>query len=907
MPDDGAIPAVHLAQLRFRVCAPIEGLSIYHGPMWNALFRDLLRPHLPPAAKLHETGIYLNPIETRLIRLQAGDPLHVGLVFPVEAAAAVCAALAGFNDWRTPRGNLRPGETILLENLQCRVSGQTVQNGEIAPHHLRVLDDRALAPERAALAAADRFSLIFYTPLRLFRPEGQKQDGHNLCDPHYFLGSRDDGRSALAHLLTHLGAGADPADRTGLRIGGGTLFLLDNTYGRFKTPIGGVTGRLDLTGRPTAEEARLLVLGQYLGLGKNRTFGLGFYHFPELDAVRVVRPLTRARTLLDRAFSPQALADACEHLSDGIPGPDGLSMEDVRQAGDELFARTGSRIGLGQYTPSPGTRGWLPKKSGGYRAIVIYNMLDRLVHRAAADFLLPLVDAILSRDAWAYRRGLNRQGAGRALQQAMAEGFNSGIKADIEAFFDSVDMSRMAEVLTALLPFDPLPGFIAGLLASPEGPRGLPQGSPLSPVLSNLYLDRFDRRLSGQGIRLVRYGDDFVALFKDDGFEDGKKKIVDALAALDLNLQEEKTAEVIRGCTIPFLGYLVSEQRVRDADKEIGDDSERWLPLFTDQWRTGLPVYLSVLSRGAFSSGTDLVVTKEDDSQEKIPWNRISRIIIVGRSKVSGGLVYRAAKEQIPLTYLDIMGRPISQLAPARLTAPDLVGLQRQKFEDTCFCLNLSRAIAAAKIHNCYVLLRRNGIHAEGLKIITQKALEAAGLDSLRGIEGAGSRVYFRHLAKLVAPFPFRGRKYHPPDGPVNVMLSFGYTLLRQRIEAILLDKGFDARIGFNHRSKGRHLALASDMMENLRILVDRMVLALIRLREIRPEHFSVHDKGPVALQKLEGEGFRSFIHRFEHSMARQFTHEGTTMSYNQYLDVMVEGLIRSMKMDISYKPLRIS
>lgn len=899
------IPALHLLQLRFKTLTALQGLPIYHGPMWNALFRDLLRPHLPSGIPLDEAGIHLNPIETRLVNCDPDDPMHLGLIFPPQHAPAVCAALNDFNRFEADHGRLRPGETITLESATCRITGRDLPADRISPDRLAILDEKALAPEVAALSALERFELVFYAPLRLPRPEGNKTPGHTLCDVPFFLASTDQGNQAVQHLLACLSGNGNSAASTALTIERGALFMLDNTYGRFKTPLGGVTGRLMLQGVPTHPEAHLLALGQYIGLGKNRTFGLGFYQIPELDAHRTIRPLTRARTLLARAFTPECLHAACERLTNTKPGPDGLSVEDLRKSGDELFHRICAEITQNRYTPGTGVKGWLPKKSGGYRQITVYNVADRMVHRAAADELQPIVEAFLSSAAWAYRRGLNRKGAAKALQEAMAEGFNCGLKADIEAFFDSVNLTQMAQALKALMPFDPLPGFIMALLQSGETQNnsGLPQGSPLSPVLSNLYLDRFDRQLTAQGMRMIRYGDDFVALFQDDGFEDGKNKIVTALSALDLSLQEEKNVKVMHGQSIPFLGLLVSASRVRNLPPQDSDD---WLPLFTDQWRAGLPVYLTLLCRGAYSSGAELVVVKDNDTEEKIPWQRISRIIIVGRSKVSGGLVYRAAKEQIPLTYLDIMGRAISQLTPQRLAPPDMLAMQRERFQDPHFCLELSRVIAAAKIHNSQVLLRRSGCPTPVLKTIAEKVLGAGSLESLRGIEGAASRIYFRQMAKLVSPFEFNGRKYHPPDGPVNVMLSFGYTLLRQRLEAVLLDRGFDARMAFNHRSRGRHMALASDLMENLRFMVDRMVLALIRRREIQPQHFSQFEKSGVSIPKLEGEGFRRFVYRFEDSMARQFTHEGAQISYNQYLDAMVDGFLRTLRLDITFKPLRI-
>jgi CRISPR-associated endonuclease Cas1 len=138
-------------------------------------------------------------------------------------------------------------------------------------------------------------------------------------------------------------------------------------------------------------------------------------------------------------------------------------------------------------------------------------------------------------------------------------------------------------------------------------------------------------------------------------------------------------------------------------------------------------------------------------------------------------------------------------------------------------------------------------------------------------------------------------------------MLSFGYTLIYHRLASVLKDQGFNPRVGFFHQGRGSHAALASDMMEELRHIVERIVLALIHLKEIKEGDFIMSDKKGVSYTRLKGEGFRTFIHRFETTMAKEFTHyENEKLSYNQYLDEMARKLKRSLKLNLQYTALRI-
>jgi CRISPR/Cas system-associated endonuclease Cas1 len=127
-------------------------------------------------------------------------------------------------------------------------------------------------------------------------------------------------------------------------------------------------------------------------------------------------------------------------------------------------------------------------------------------------------------------------------------------------------------------------------------------------------------------------------------------------------------------------------------------------------------------------------------------------------------------------------------------------------------------------------------------------------------------------------------------------------------VAATLNDKGFNAREGFFHIARGRHAALASDLIEPLRHIADRIVLALIHQGEITPAYFDRQEHGGQFIWRMNGKGFRTFIGRYEWTMASSFTpHKGRKMSYNEWLDETVECLKRAVRFDLPYEPLRIS
>lgn len=897
----------HLIALRFVVLRPINRLPHFHGPHWSALFRNVCNPLVVENGCSAPT-VWVQPIETGILSYDVDATITLGLVVKADSAATLSTlelALSRFNETLVGRGHFQPGVTVRLESVISRDTGLP-WSAENPP-----LSMARLESEIDHLSNLESFTIETISPLRIPRPVGTKKDEHRYCDADFFL-SGDHDTACLRLLEKVRDDSIFSSVQTPLAVTGGALTWLDVSYGDPKgKTVGGVAGVLGISGRPDGEQARRLVLGQYLGVGKNAAFGLGFYHIPELDSVRKIAPLTRSTTLFARATGIGALNDALDRLADSSPGPDGMRLVDGKSSGLPFLEMLRASVLTGPSTGNISMKQYqIPKSSGGKRSIYVQNLGDRVLHRAFTEAMMPTIDSILSSSAYAYRRGLSHKNAASALNRLLGEGFSHGVKADISAFFDSVNTADLSRLLCGLFPAEPLIQHINAWLhaARSQGIAGLPQGWPLSPVLSNLYLDRFDRAMEQEGFRLVRFADDFVVLFRADlSAGEGIAVVEASLARLGLALKPEKTKVVVRGEAISFLGFVVSADDIHHTERPDDPAEEDWLPVFRPDWQHGMPVYLTSVCRGAYSSGPHLVVKHDDESSDTIPWNRISRLVVVGRSPFSGGVVYRAVREQIMVTFIDIMGRTNGHLTPSGHDSLSLFGEQSVKCADAEWSLAMARTLISAKIHNSLVLLRRNEIAAPELKSLEKESLVAESSECLRGFEGAAARIFFGHLAQMVAPFEFRGRSYHPPDGAVNVMLSFGYTLLYNRLAAVLHDKGLNPRQGIFHVGRGRHCALASDLLEPLRHLADRIVLSLIHLKEISPDNFSMQQVNGLACCRMDGEGFRTFISRYEHTMASRFTPQhGEKMSYNAWLDETVDALVRSIRYSIPYQPLRI-
>ncbi|SDH47980.1 reverse transcriptase domain-containing protein [Pseudonocardia oroxyli] len=222
-----------------------------------------------------------------------------------------------------------------------------------------------------------------------------------------------------------------------------------------------------------------------------------------------------------RAFTEQSLLRAwgavrASALDDGEPDRE-VDLFERRAAG--RIVELAEQLAAGTWRADPVRRVDIPKPSGGVRRLGIPPLADRVVERALLDELDPVVDPGLLPWSFGYRRGLGPKDAIAALTDARDEGATWVARSDVRDFFTRVPqwevLRRLREViddervihLVGQLLDRPVQG---GRTATPDRGLGLHQGSVLSPLLSNLYLHEFDRRMLEAGWRVIRFGDDFA-------------------------------------------------------------------------------------------------------------------------------------------------------------------------------------------------------------------------------------------------------------------------------------------------------------------------------------------------------------------------------------------------------------
>jgi len=200
----------------------------------------------------------------------------------------------------------------------------------------------------------------------------------------------------------------------------------------------------------------------------------------------------------------------------GSPGVDGITVHDLPGYLKEHWPAIREQLLSGTYKPQPVKRVEIPKPDGGVRKLGIPTVLDRFIQQAVMQVLQGRWDRTFSNHSYGFRPGRSAHQAVEEAQQYIAEGYRWCVDLDLEKFFDRVSHDKlMARIetrvgdrrLLKLIRTFLKAGVMEGGLVSPVD-EGTPQGGPLSPLLSNIVLDEFDRELEWRGLRFARYADD---------------------------------------------------------------------------------------------------------------------------------------------------------------------------------------------------------------------------------------------------------------------------------------------------------------------------------------------------------------------------------------------------------------
>lgn len=249
----------------------------------------------------------------------------------------------------------------------------------------------------------------------------------------------------------------------------------------------------------------------------------------------------------------------------GSSGIDGMQVDELLPYLKENQKTLIQEIRDGKYKPNPVRRVEIPKETKGeYRKLGVPTVVDRVIQQAITQELTPIYEEHFSDDSFGFRPNRGTHDALRQCQKNVNDGYVYVVDMDLKKFFDTVSQSKLIEVLSRTIKDGRVISLIhkylnAGVIANGLFERteiGMPQGGPLSPLLSNIMLNELDKELERRGHRFVRYADDCMIFCKSrkSAVRTLKNIIPFIEGKLFLKVNRKKT-EVAHISKVKYLGY----------------------------------------------------------------------------------------------------------------------------------------------------------------------------------------------------------------------------------------------------------------------------------------------------------------------------------------------------------------
>ncbi len=627
--------------------------------------------------------------------------------------------------------------------------------------------------------------------------------------------------------------------------------------------------------------------------------------------------------MLKKIISEEALLQTAELLAKkkSRAGFDGMTPESAYSWIYTNSERLQRDIIKGNYRPLPAISFRSAKTNGKFRTLVRLSAVDSVLQTVLNNALSSVADAHFSDSSFAYR---SERGVDRAVKRyvQLADCHRLAGKLDFNSCFTNIDHSVLEKKLIELfndkklcellMLFVKTPVYVDGQIV--ENDKGLLQGMPLSPLLSNVYFDIADKYMEQANIPFVRYADDIV--FFADTLTDIRKRSSEILSffenTLGLTCNESKT-RIDAPTRIVFLGHkFLSDKRgivAFEANADITRAYDHWhtLDKNNDHGR------FDIVSDGILKQKDISLLFDTDERDTVIPPVSTNTINIFSNVVFDSGFLDSALKNGISINIFDRNGVRIGSILPTHpLSSVKTTHEQLNAYYNNERRFGYAKEFLLASIHNTLLNIRyynkqnRDSLLESSIKKLEKKRTEISETfyGDLLLPEACCREIYYGCYDTFLKRdgFVFEKRTRRPAKNEVNALLNFGNSVLYNLLACEIEKTPLDIRVGFLHATNTRYTSLNLDLAEIFKpLVVDRTVFTLINKGEITLDMFE-HDGDAVYLRK---EAKRVFLKAFYEKLDTVISVKNMKMSYNSIISDEIRKLVRSFRGDEKYKAFR--
>ena len=314
--------------------------------------------------------------------------------------------------------------------------------------------------------------------------------------------------------------------------------------------------------------------------------------------------------LMIQMLSDQNMGEAWRHVkaNKGSPGIDNMSIEAFEPFVNSHWQGLKTKLIEGNYQPLPVKRVIIPKPDGGERLLGIPTVMDRVIQQAISQVISPFFEPTFSPFSYGYRRGKRASQAVSHVQSGLKQGYKTAVDIDLSKFFDEVNHDLLMSLVGNKIKDKALMKLLgkylrAGIAEADIGlwlpsDKGVPQGGPLSPILSNIILDKLDTKLTNKGLHFARYADDIIILVKSKTVGKQVKAEVSHFISKRLKLIiNESKSRVGPVSGSKFLGFTFQRGQLQIHDKALKLFKAKVKVLTNRNWGIAMKVQIYKLNQ----------------------------------------------------------------------------------------------------------------------------------------------------------------------------------------------------------------------------------------------------------------------------------------------------------------------
>lgn len=647
--------------------------------------------------------------------------------------------------------------------------------------------------------------------------------------------------------------------------------------------------------------------------------------------------------------------------NNGAPGIDGISVQTFAKNVKAKLQKLIWEIQQGSYRCQPCKVVEIPKNKGSFRRLAIPTVRDRIVQTVLSQALTPFFEPHFERCSYGYRPERSYLQAVAQVEKYRDAGYTCVLDADIKGYFDHIPQPFLLRELRHYIECNALIALIENSLIQMQQHQkqcvygaamglGVPQGSPLSPVLANMYLDSLDEALLEAEFKVVRFADDFIVLTQTANEVAHAWSLTQQhLEELALNFNLEKTRITDFDSGFVFLGHYfiggltqvlksgtgqpILSQWQWDApsspyqqspsavefEESVNHDSQSELqkaildcqPEAAQTELASQHMSLSNHCQILYVAKQGAVIHKvagkfeikhSGEPIDSLPINHVDAIMTFGAIHTTRAVNIHCVSQHVPLLMMSQSGHFIGVIGAYPAIEHSIISAQ---FNAQSSSLNYAKTLVTAKVHNLIHIIRRklrlcNPYQQCALTKVLKQLIQqtkhishCTHLQSLLGIEGQCAKVHFLLLKSLLpTQFAFNSRNRRPPKDPFNALLSLGYSIIFNQVLAFCQARKLHIQLGHLHQNR-QIPALALDMMEPFRFIADLVATNLLMSRALCIDDFEMRDQACLIGAKAKN----LFIHSIEKQMQTEFEYPalGVTTDLRRCMDLQLTQYKQSL------------